>query len=208
MASGTPVITSNVSSLPEVVGDAALLIDPYDPAAIADAMRRVLTEPALREDLRQRGLAARARVLVGALGPARARDLRRGDGGVSEIRLAGARDSETRDPGRWFVATSPSPESRVRRVRLRPPSVRHRPRLADRDARRREGARGDLRALPRRHAPHARPRARLGVSADRAAPRRSRPPCSGCPTPGACTATTFRCFRRRSSSSTSTVTIS
>ncbi len=56
MASGTPVITSNVSSLPEVVGDAALLIDPYDPTAIAAAMRRVLTEPALREDLRQRGL--------------------------------------------------------------------------------------------------------------------------------------------------------
>jgi glycosyltransferase involved in cell wall biosynthesis len=56
MASGTPVITSNVSSLPEVVGDAALLIDPYDPDAIANAMRRVLTEPALREDLRQRGL--------------------------------------------------------------------------------------------------------------------------------------------------------
>ncbi len=56
MASGTPVITSNVSSLPEVVGDAALLIDPYDPGAIAAAMRRVLTEPALREDLRRRGL--------------------------------------------------------------------------------------------------------------------------------------------------------
>ena len=56
MASGTPVITSNVSSLPEVVGDAALLIDPYDAAAIAAAMRRVLTEPTLREDLRQRGL--------------------------------------------------------------------------------------------------------------------------------------------------------
>jgi len=57
MASGTPVVTSNVSSLPEVVGDAALLIDPYDPNAIADAIRRVLTEPALAEDLRQRGLA-------------------------------------------------------------------------------------------------------------------------------------------------------
>ena len=56
MASGTPVITSNVSSLPEVVGDAALLIDPYDATQIAAAMRRVLTEPALREDLRQRGL--------------------------------------------------------------------------------------------------------------------------------------------------------
>jgi glycosyltransferase involved in cell wall biosynthesis len=56
MASGTPVITSNVSSLPEVVGDAALLIDPYDAGAIAAAMRQVLTDPALREDLRRRGL--------------------------------------------------------------------------------------------------------------------------------------------------------
>jgi glycosyltransferase involved in cell wall biosynthesis len=55
MSSGTPVVTSNVSSLPEVVGDAALLIDPYDSQAIADAMRRVLSEPALREDLRRRG---------------------------------------------------------------------------------------------------------------------------------------------------------
>ena len=55
MSSGTPVVTSNVSSLPEVVGDAALLIDPNDPHAIADAMRRVLTEPALRDDLRRRG---------------------------------------------------------------------------------------------------------------------------------------------------------
>jgi glycosyltransferase involved in cell wall biosynthesis len=45
-----------VSSLPEVVGDAALLIDPLEPDAIADAMRRVLTEPALRDDLRERGL--------------------------------------------------------------------------------------------------------------------------------------------------------
>jgi len=60
MASGTPVITSNVSSLPEVVGDAALMIDPYEPEAIADAMRRVLTDASLRADLRRRGL-ARAR---------------------------------------------------------------------------------------------------------------------------------------------------
>ena len=57
MASGTPVITSNVSSLPEVVGDAALLVDPLQPEDIAEAMRRVLTDPALRDDLRRRGLA-------------------------------------------------------------------------------------------------------------------------------------------------------
>jgi glycosyltransferase involved in cell wall biosynthesis len=60
MASGCPVITSNVSSLPEVVGDAAVMIDPYEPAVIAEAMHRVLTTPSLREDLQRRGL-ARAR---------------------------------------------------------------------------------------------------------------------------------------------------
>jgi glycosyltransferase involved in cell wall biosynthesis len=51
MASGTPVVTSNVSSLPEVVGEAALLVDPYEPEAIAEAMRRVLTDQALRAEL-------------------------------------------------------------------------------------------------------------------------------------------------------------
>jgi glycosyltransferase involved in cell wall biosynthesis len=56
MASGTPVITSNVSSLPEVVGDAAMLVDPLQPEAIAHALRRVLTDSGLREDLRARGL--------------------------------------------------------------------------------------------------------------------------------------------------------
>jgi len=56
MASGAPVITSNVSSLPEVVGDAAVLIDPYDPEAIADAMTRVLSDETLRAQLRARGL--------------------------------------------------------------------------------------------------------------------------------------------------------
>ena len=55
MAADVPVITSNTSSLPEVVGDAALLIDPRDPAAIADAMARVLGEPALRAELIRRG---------------------------------------------------------------------------------------------------------------------------------------------------------
>ena len=50
-----PVITSNVSSLPEVVGDAALLIDPMDPGALAAAMGRVLGEAALRAELIRRG---------------------------------------------------------------------------------------------------------------------------------------------------------
>jgi len=57
MASGTPVVTSNLSSLPEVTGDAAVLIDPYDPSAIADGIHRVLTDEDLRRDLRKKGLA-------------------------------------------------------------------------------------------------------------------------------------------------------
>ena len=57
MACGTPVVTSNVSSLPEVTGDAALLVDPTDTNEIADAMKRVLTDPVLHAELRARGLA-------------------------------------------------------------------------------------------------------------------------------------------------------
>ena len=56
MASGTPVVTSNVSSLPEVAGDAAILVDPYDPHAIADGIHRVLTDADLRQTLRRKGL--------------------------------------------------------------------------------------------------------------------------------------------------------
>lgn len=59
MAAGAPVITSNVSSLPEVVGDAAVLIDPMDAGALADAMANVLTDASLRAQLVERG---RARV--------------------------------------------------------------------------------------------------------------------------------------------------
>ncbi|MCS6889901.1 MAG: glycosyltransferase family 4 protein, partial [Chloroflexus sp.] len=60
MACGTPVITSNTSSLPEVVGDAGLMVSPSDTAALAEAIRRLLTDAELRAELRQRGL-ARAR---------------------------------------------------------------------------------------------------------------------------------------------------
>jgi glycosyltransferase involved in cell wall biosynthesis len=56
MACGTPVITSNTSSLPEVAGDAALLVDPYNVEEIAAAMRHVLEDSALANDLRERGL--------------------------------------------------------------------------------------------------------------------------------------------------------
>lgn len=55
MACGVPVITSAVSSLPEIVGDAALLIDPYNVHQIAEAMARILEDSHLREQLIQRG---------------------------------------------------------------------------------------------------------------------------------------------------------
>ena len=55
-ACGCPVITSTATSLPEVAGDAALLVDPYDTAAIANGMERVAGDPGLREALIERGL--------------------------------------------------------------------------------------------------------------------------------------------------------
>ena len=57
MAAGVPVVTSTVSSLPEVAGDAALLVDPARADAIGGALARVLTEPALARDLAARGAA-------------------------------------------------------------------------------------------------------------------------------------------------------
>ena len=56
-ACGCPVITSATSSLPEVAGDAALLVAPGDTAAIAAGLRRIATDPALRESLIERGFA-------------------------------------------------------------------------------------------------------------------------------------------------------
>lgn len=55
MACGTPVICSNVSALPEVVGDAALLVDPLDVRGMAEAMRRIATDESLRRELRRCG---------------------------------------------------------------------------------------------------------------------------------------------------------
>lgn len=56
MACGTPVITSAVSSLPEVAGDAALLVDPLSADALADALVRVLHDSTLAGEMRRRGL--------------------------------------------------------------------------------------------------------------------------------------------------------
>ena len=55
MGRGVPVACSDLSSLPEVAGDAALLFDPHDPDSIAAAVQRLLGDDALREDLRRRG---------------------------------------------------------------------------------------------------------------------------------------------------------
>ncbi len=56
MACGAPVITSNVSSFPEICGDAALLVDPYDVKGIADAILALEESPDLRASLREKGL--------------------------------------------------------------------------------------------------------------------------------------------------------
>ncbi|MFM2125931.1 MAG: hypothetical protein RL328_2382 [Acidobacteriota bacterium] len=60
MARGVPVVTSNRSAMPEVAGDAALLVDPERVEAIAEALRSLASDRALQNDLRTRGL-ARAR---------------------------------------------------------------------------------------------------------------------------------------------------
>ena len=57
MACATPVVCSTASSLPEVAGDAALLVDPHDHAAIAEAILRAVSDRDLADDLRRRGLA-------------------------------------------------------------------------------------------------------------------------------------------------------
>jgi alpha-1,3-rhamnosyl/mannosyltransferase len=60
MAGGVPVLTSNVSSLPEIAGDTAILIDPHSATEIRAGLERLLLSPSLRKDLAARGR-ARAR---------------------------------------------------------------------------------------------------------------------------------------------------
>ncbi len=57
MACGTPIVTANTGAPPEIVGDAGILVDPRDTDAMADALVRVLSEPGLRSELKERGLA-------------------------------------------------------------------------------------------------------------------------------------------------------
>src|SRR5690606_3144910 len=55
MAVGTPVVASNVTAMPGVVGDAAVLVDPYDVDSIAEGIRRVVEDAELRRTLAERG---------------------------------------------------------------------------------------------------------------------------------------------------------
>ncbi len=57
MVIGAPVITSNVSPLPKVVGDAALLVPPRDVSALAGVLLHVTADQSLRSELRKKGLA-------------------------------------------------------------------------------------------------------------------------------------------------------
>jgi len=56
MACGTPVVCSNTSSLPEVAGDAALMVDPANKASIAEGIKQILSDEKLRESLSEKGL--------------------------------------------------------------------------------------------------------------------------------------------------------
>lgn len=67
MACGTPVVASSAPSLPEVLGDAALLADPRDVDALADALARGVTDAPLRSRLREAGFAQSARYTSEAL---------------------------------------------------------------------------------------------------------------------------------------------
>lgn len=56
MACGVPVIASNATALPEAVGDAGIMVPPENPEMFAEAMRRVLSDPELKEAMRHKGL--------------------------------------------------------------------------------------------------------------------------------------------------------
>ena len=80
MACGTPVVTSRISSLPEVVGDAALLVDPYSVEDIADGLERVLGDDDAARRPGGAGPRAGPALQLGALGPGHPRRLHEGAG--------------------------------------------------------------------------------------------------------------------------------
>jgi len=62
MQSGTPVLTSRVSSLPEIGGEAAIYVNPYDCDDLTEALLRVALDPKLRAEMREKGLAQAQRL--------------------------------------------------------------------------------------------------------------------------------------------------
>jgi glycosyltransferase involved in cell wall biosynthesis len=70
MARGTPVVAADRAAVPEVAGDAALLVDPYDVAAIGDALAAAVSQPEVRDRLRARGPARAAAFGVDAMAEA------------------------------------------------------------------------------------------------------------------------------------------
>lgn len=73
MARGTPVVASDVTAIPEVVGDAGVLVDPFDVTAISDALATITGDPSLARDLASRGRQRAAAYSLDATG----RSLRR-----------------------------------------------------------------------------------------------------------------------------------
>ena len=101
MAAGVPVVASNRGSLPEVIGDAGLLIDPDNPESLTDAMARIVGDSTLRATCARRGL-DRARQFNWAQ---TARDVRR----AYEDALMGRRERRVQSP----KSKVQSPESKV-----------------------------------------------------------------------------------------------
>ena len=73
MACGCPVITSNTSSLPEVVGEAGMLVNPCNLEELVDAMTKVLSDTVLAETLRKRGREQAEKIFLGEYGKSNGR---------------------------------------------------------------------------------------------------------------------------------------
>jgi glycosyltransferase involved in cell wall biosynthesis len=78
MACGTPVVTANVTAMPEIAGDAALLVDPASVEQIAAAMQRIVSDSVLRQELQKAGF-ARAAQFSWATTAAKIRQLLQGE---------------------------------------------------------------------------------------------------------------------------------
>ena len=178
MASGTPVVTSNVSSLPEVAGDAAVLVDPYDPGR---DRRRHLP----RAD-RRSGCAA-------SCGPGgwRARAQFSWEASVRRVREI---YGEVADTARGTARSPIRTHARKPVCERFGAKDRTRPRLADRNARGRTGPRSAVRAVPVGRALHARARARQRLPESSSACRFTPRSFSICRWFRGCIATTCRCF--------------